>query len=359
VSLDYRSSGVDQDRKDRAIEDALSTIEKTYRPGVIPNPGGFAGLFSLGRFTNPVLVSSTDGVGTKLKLAGFLGKHDTVGIDLVAMSVNDLLVQGAEPLFFLDYIAMGRVVPERVKAIIEGVAEGCRQSGCALLGGETAEMPGMYEGEDYDLAGFAVGVVERDRLVTGAKIAAGDILLGVRSSGVHSNGYSLVRKVFLDPARGGGARLHERPASLGGRTLGEALLEPTRIYAGAVKALVSRFIPQEDVKGFAHITGAGIPGNLPRIFPPGIGARIWKGAWQIPPLFDIIREAGSIEQSEMYRVFNMGIGLIVAVRPQLAREALDELGRAGYEADPIGVTVEGPSDVELEDGAPPAEMRRS
>ncbi|HVY62248.1 MAG TPA: phosphoribosylformylglycinamidine cyclo-ligase, partial [Planctomycetota bacterium] len=259
MGVDYRASGVDQDRKDRAIEEAGGLIASTYGPRVIPNPGGFAGLFALGKYRDPVLVASTDGVGTKLKLATHLGRHETVGIDLVAMSVNDLIVQGAEPLFFLDYIAAGRIDAGRVKALIAGVVEGCKQAGCALLGGETAEMPGMYAGEDYDLAGFAVGVAERDALVTGAGIVPGDALIGVRSSGVHSNGYSLVRRIFLDGGDGG-RRLAERPAALGGRTIGEALIEPTRIYAAAMRALLARFRPQDEAKGFAHITGAGIGG---------------------------------------------------------------------------------------------------
>ncbi len=343
VRLDYRAAGVDQDRKDRAIAEALGSIEQTYRPGVIANPLGFAGLFALGRFSNPVLVASTDGVGTKLKIAQYMDRHDTVGIDLVAMSVNDLIVQGAEPLFFLDYIAAGRVEPAHVKAVIAGVVEGCRQAGCALLGGETAEMPGMYEGEDYDLAGFAVGVVERDRLLTGKEIVPGDAVIGLESTGVHSNGYSLVRKIFCD--RGNTSSLGTRPPDLAGLSLGEALLRPTRIYSGASKALLARFLPQEEIKGFAHITGAGIGGNLPRIFPSGVGAEVRKGAWPVPPVFDIIRRAGAVEEDEMYRVFNMGVGFIAVVKPALADEAIEHLARAGYPAHRIGQTVAGAQEV--------------
>jgi len=220
--------------------------------------------------------------------------------------------------------------------------EGCRQAGCALLGGETAEMPGMYQGEDYDLAGFAVGVVERDRLVTGARIDRGDALIGIRSTGVHSNGYSLVRKIFIEGAR---MPLDARPGELGGRTLGEALLEPTRIYAGAVRSLLGRFIPQEEVRGLAHITGAGIGGNLPRILPPGIQAEVWKGAWPVPPVFDIIRSAGEVSEDEMYRVFNMGVGMVAVVPDRIADEAIAELARAGYPAGRIGRTLEGPQEV--------------
>ena len=347
--VDYRSAGVDQDRKDGAIEASFAAITTTFREGVIANPGGFAGLFALGKMKAPVLAASTDGVGTKLKLATHLGRHDTVGIDLVAMSVNDLIVQGAEPLFFLDYIATGRVEAERVKALIAGVVSGCKEAGCALLGGETAEMPGMYQGDDYDLAGFAVGAVERDRLITGAKIVPGDALVGVRSTGVHSNGYSLVRKVFLED---GGSRLAERPAALGGRSIAEALIVPTRIYAAATRALLARFRPQDELKGLAHITGAGIAGNLPRILPEGVGAQVRKGAWPVPQIFDIICAGGNVEEDEMYRVFNMGVGMIAVVPPALVRETIDLLAAAGYPADAIGVTVAGPREVEFVPGLP-------
>jgi len=350
--IDYRSAGVDQDRKDAAVEEAQRECERTFRPEVIKNPGGFAGLFALGalgaggKWKDPVLVSGADGVGTKVKLAQILGRYDTVGIDLVAMSVNDVLVQGAEPLFFLDYIAMGRVEPSRVKALIAGVAEGCKQAGCALIGGETAEMPGTYAGEDFDLAGFAVGCVERDAIIDGALAAPGDVLLGLASSGLHSNGYSLARRVFAP--EGDPRRLHERPAALSGKSVGEALLEPTRIYAGAVKALLARWKPRTEVKAIAHITGAGIEGNLPRVLPEGTAAVIRKGSWPVPPIFDIMQEAGRIEEAEMFRVFNMGVGLIVAVPPGLAAEAQTLLGAAGFPASRIGEVVSGDRTVRFE-----------
>jgi phosphoribosylformylglycinamidine cyclo-ligase len=342
--LDYKAAGVDQERKDRAVEEALGAATATFRPGVIPNPGGFAGLFALGRYTDPVLVSCADGVGTKLKLATHLGRHDTIGVDLVAMSVNDLIVQGAEPLFFLDYIAMGRVEPERVKEIIAGICAGCREAGCALLGGETAEMPDLYQGDDYDLAGFAVGCVERDRVIDGSQIAPGDALVGLASSGVHSNGYSLVRRIFL---RDGATPLDARPEGLGGRTLGEALLEPTRIYARPVRSLLDRFRPRDEIKGLAHITGAGIPGNLPRIFPPGVSARVRLGSWPVPAIFGLIARDGSIAEREMYDVFNMGIGMIVVVPGACARDVVDHLAGVGVGAYLIGETVAGPGEVDL------------
>jgi phosphoribosylformylglycinamidine cyclo-ligase len=344
AGLDYKSAGVDQDRKDKAVEEALGAATKTFRTGVIPNPGGFAGLFALGRYTNPVLVACTDGVGTKLKLATLLGRHDTVGIDLVAMSVNDLIVQGADPLFFLDYIAMGRVEPEVVKALLAGICEGCRIAGCALLGGETAEMPGMYAADDYDLAGFAVGAVERDRVIDGAQVVPGDTLIGVESSGVHSNGYSLVRKIFVEHAV---MPLEARPAALRGRTLGEALLEPTRIYAQAVRGLLDRFSARDEVKAMAHITGAGIPGNLPRVLPAGVGARVRKGSWPVPPVFEAIREAGGVAEKEMYDVFNMGLGMIVVVPPAIAPAVIAELARFGLGAHVVGETTAGAGEVEL------------
>lgn len=346
--LDYKSAGVDQERKDRAVEEALDLASRTHRPGVIPNPGGFAGLFALGRYTNPVLVACTDGVGTKLKLAVLLERYDTVGIDLVAMSVNDLIVHGADPLFFLDYIAMGRVEPDRVKALIASIVEGCRVAGCALLGGETAEMPGMYADRDFDLAGFAVGAVERDRIVDGSKIQEGDVLVGIESSGVHSNGYSLVRKIFVENRA---LPLDARPPSLGGRSLGEALLEPTRIYSPIVASLLGRFRPRDEIRGLAHITGAGIPGNLPRVLPKGLGARVDKGAWPRPAIFDIIAGYGGVAEREMFDVFNMGIGMIVVVPPQLAAEVIDHIGREGEAAHRIGEIVEGEGTVDLVGGA--------
>jgi len=341
---DYVSAGVDQERKDRAIEESAALIATTYGAGVIPNPGGFAGLYAPGRYVDPVLVATTDGVGTKLKLANLLGKHDTVGIDLVAMSVNDLIVEGADPLFFLDYIAMGRIDPQKVKVIISGIVEGCRIAACALLGGETAEMPGMYAADEYDLVGFALGAVERDRIVRGTKIVPGDAIIGIASSGVHSNGYSLVRKIFVEAKA---MPLDARPPQLEGRTLGEVLMEPTTIYAGAIRSLIGRFRPEDEVKGIAHVTGAGIPGNLPRVLPEGVGARIRVGSWPVPPVFEIIQSAGRVEEAEMFRVFNMGIGMILIAPHALAAEMVEHLGREGLRAHVIGTTIEGPREVEF------------
>ncbi len=340
--LDYRQAGVDQDRKDRAIEEAAPLIASTYTAGVIPNPGGFAGLFALGKgHREPVLVACTDGVGTKTKLAEELGKHDTVGIDLVAMSVNDLVVQGAEPLFFLDYIALGRADPAKIAAILEGVVAGCREAGCALLGGETAEMPGVYAGGDYDLAGFAVGVVERDRTIRGSRIEPGDALIGLASSGVHSNGYSLVRKIFA------GKDLGARPPALGGRSLGDALLEPTMIYVKAVRALLGRFEPETELRGLAHVTGAGIAGNLSRILPSGTGAVLRQGSWPVPAIFELIQREGGIEDAEMFRVYNMGVGMIAAMPAPLAAPAVDLLSAQGLAAFTIGEVVRGAGEVEV------------
>ncbi len=353
--VDYRKAGVDAERKERAVEEAVSAAAvRTFRAGVIPNPGGFAGLFALeGRWRDPVLVACTDGVGTKIKIAILLDRHDTVGIDLVAMSVNDLIVTGAEPLFFLDYVAMGRADPERIKAVIAGVAAGCERAGCALLGGETAEMPGMYQDDDYDLAGFAVGAVERDRAIDGTTIVPGDALIGIASSGVHSNGYSLVRKVFLagELARGGAtaarAALGRRPPGLGGRTLGDVLLEPTRIYAPLVRSAIECFGPREGIKGIAHITGGGIPGNLPRILPPGVAARVDARSWPVPPIFDLIEEAGPVARREMFDVFNMGIGLVLVVPRRLAGDVVEHARAQGEAAHVIGEVVSGEGEVDL------------
>ncbi len=338
----YADAGVDQDRKDRAIEDAQALIASTFTAGVIPNPGGFAGLFALKRMRDPVLVACTDGVGTKVKLATQLGRHDTVGIDLVAMSVNDLIVQGAEPLFFLDYIALGKTDPGRVRSILEGVVAGCREAGCALLGGETAEMPGVYAEGDYDLAGFAVGAVERDGVVDGSRVGPGDALVGVASTGVHSNGYSLVRRIFGDDAA-----LDGRPPELGGRSLGEALLEPTRIYARAVRALLERFRPNEELKALAHVTGGGIPGNLPRVLPRGVAARLDSRAWPRPAVFDLLARAGAVDEDEMRRVFNLGLGLIAVVPNRRAPEAVQVLEGAGFPAWVVGAVGEGAGEVEI------------
>lgn len=321
--MDYRQAGVDIDEADRAVDLISSLVKSTRRPGVLSDIGGFAGFFRLDteRYPRPVLISGTDGVGTKLKVAQMVGVHDTVGIDLVAMCVNDILVSGAEPLFFLDYLAVGKLVPERVEEIVRGVAKGCKQAGCALIGGETAEMPGFYQEDEYDLAGFAVGVANQDRIVTGQGTAAGDVIIGLASSGLHSNGYSLVRKIMFEKA---GYQPDQHLDALG-KSLGEELLTPTRIYVKSVLKLMKTV----DVKAMAHITGGGIPGNLKRVIPPGLEARIAGSSWTPPPVFKLLAELGQVNDQEMLRTFNMGIGFILAVKPEEAdpaRSVLREMG---------------------------------
>ncbi len=297
----YAGSGVDIQAADRAKELIKKKVRTTFGPEVLTDIGLFAGLFQLAdSYKQPVLVSSVDGVGTKLKLASALDKHDTVGIDLVNHCINDIFTCGAEPLFFLDYIAMGKLVPERVEIIVSGLAQACYDADCALIGGETAEMPGMYALDDYDLAGFIVGVVERKKVINGRTIKAGDAILGLPSTGLHTNGYSLVRRIFGTVP----AKLETYYPELG-RTLGEALLEPHRCYYPALKSSLPL------IKGMAHITGGGIPGNLPRIFPKGLAAKIDKRSWKIPPIFPLIQKKGNVDDKEMYRVFNMGVGMMV------------------------------------------------
>ena len=305
--MTYKKAGVDISAADRLVSSIRSVAHKTARRGLISGIGGFGGLFDLKsqNIRHPILVSSTDGVGTKLKIAFMMGVHHTVGIDLVAMSVNDILTQGAEPLFFLDYFATGKLRPKVALQVIRGVAEGCRRAGCVLIGGETAEMPSFYSQGEYDLAGFAIGVVERDRIPKQSSCAPGDQLVGLPSSGLHSNGYSLVRKVLLESKK---MKLSMRVADLG-RTLGAALLEPTVIYAKVIKLLLRR----HRVKGIAHITGGGIPGNLSRIIPQGRRAWVRRGSWREPPIFDLIRKSGGLSQREMDNTFNNGLGMILVV----------------------------------------------
>jgi phosphoribosylformylglycinamidine cyclo-ligase len=303
----YALSGVDVDAADRAKKLIKQHTRSTFRSEVLTDIGLFGGMFQFKGYKEPVLVSSVDGVGTKLKIAALLNKHDTIGIDLVNHCVNDILCCGAEPLFFLDYIAMGKLIPVKVAGIVSGLAQACRQAGCALIGGETAEMPGMYHGDDYDLAGFIVGVVEKVNILNGSGIEKGDILIALPSSGLHTNGYSLVRKIF---------NLDDDPGSLKvyypelGRTLGEELLEPHRCYYPKLKPVLPM------LKGLAHITGGGIPGNLPRILPEGHGAMIEKRALVIPHIFDLIQQRGAVEEAEMFRVFNMGTGMILVCTPR-------------------------------------------
>ncbi len=307
AELTYKDAGVDVDAANRLVRSVASMARKTARPGLMGGIGGFGGLFDLTRIRGrrPVLVSSTDGVGTKLKIAFLAGRHDTVGIDLVAMSVNDIVTQAAEPLFFLDYFAAGKLEPTTFKAVVGGVAEGCRLAGCALLGGETAEMPSLYRDGEYDLAGFCVGIVEKDRIPDPRAMRAGDAIIALPSSGLHSNGYSLARKVLLETAK---LRLKSRVEELG-HSLADELLKPTRIYAGLIRALIAR----HRIKGMAHVTGGGIAENLPRALPPGLRAWIRRGSWSVPPIFDIIARLGGVTQAEMDRTFNNGIGMALVV----------------------------------------------
>ncbi|MBF0124086.1 MAG: phosphoribosylformylglycinamidine cyclo-ligase [Magnetococcales bacterium] len=317
----YRDAGVDIDAGNRLVSMIRRQVASTRRPGVMTDIGGFGALFDLkpSRYQDPLLVATTDGVGTKLKLAFLTGRHDTVGIDLVAMSVNDLVVQGAEPLFFLDYFATGRLDPDVAATVIAGIADGCRQAGCALIGGETAEMPDCYPVGEYDLAGFAVGAVERQRVIDGRSIIPGDAIIGLASSGAHSNGYSLIRKLVLSPE---GPGLDD---PFGDGTLADVLLTPTRIYVRAILDLMTHV----DVKGVVHITGGGFWDNIPRILPAAVTAHIDKGCWPRPPLFTLLQQLGSIDEWELLRTFNCGIGMVVVVATEQAETALQSLRHSG------------------------------
>ena len=334
-SASYKAAGVDITAGYRAVELMKKHVQRTERPGVLGGLGGFGGLFlpNLAGIKEPVLVSGTDGVGTKLKIAFLLGKHDTVGIDCVAMCVNDIVCSGAEPLFFLDYIACGRNVPERIAEIVAGVAEGCVQAGAALIGGETAEMPGFYPEDEYDLAGFTVGIVDRERILDSSAMREGDALIALPSSGVHSNGFSLVRRVF--EVEGGALERYEPEL---GRTLGEALLEPTRIYVKLRSARVS---------AISHITGGGFYENVPRALAPGFTARIEKAKLKTPPLFSLIARAGEIPERDMYNTFNMGVGMLAAVAAEDADAAVRCLRENGVEAYVCGEVARGEGGVEL------------
>jgi phosphoribosylformylglycinamidine cyclo-ligase len=333
TSLSYADAGVDIDAGNKLVERIKHVTEKTRRPEVLSGLGGFGGLFELPQgYKQPVLVSATDGVGTKLKLAMTLGKHDTIGIDLVAMCVNDLIVCGAEPLFFLDYYATGKLDVDLATAVVAGIGSGCELSGCALIGGETAEMPGMYEGSDYDLAGFSVGVVEKSEIIDAAKVAAGDKIIGLASSGPHSNGYSLIRKIIEKSSA-------DLDAPFENSTLAEALLEPTEIYVKAIKALSDAV----EINAIAHITGGGILENLPRVLPANTRAVINKNSWQIPKIFSWLQSEGNIDEQEMYRTFNCGLGMIICVASDQAEEAVRILQQHNKGAVEIGV-VESCSD---------------
>ncbi len=327
---DYKKAGVDIDAANQSVEMIKKWVDRTKRPEVLSSLGQFGGFFALdpGRYREPVLVSSTDGVGTKLRIAHLTGKHDTVGIDLVAMCVNDILVHGAEPLFFLDYIALGRLIPRVVEELVMGISQGCLDAGCALIGGETAEMPGFYGEDEYDLAGFAVGVAERNGLITGEHISPDDIIIGLPSSGLHSNGYSLARKVVLEKE---GLALGHFQAELG-HTWGEEMLIPTRIYVRPVLSLLKDI----EIKGMAHITGGGLADNLARILPPGLKGEIELSSWDIPPVFSLIQQYGSIHRDEMFRTFNMGIGFLMVAAPEKAEQGIKSLQLAGEKPIIIG-----------------------
>ena len=340
--ISYRDAGVDIDEGARAVEGIREAVRSTYRPEVIGDIGGFGGMFSAAAFKDmeePVMVSGTDGVGTKLKLAQLLGRHDTVGIDLVAMCVNDILVTGAEPLFFLDYIAVGKLDATLTAAIVSGIAEGCRQSGCSLVGEEMAEHPGVMDPDDYDISGFCVGVVDRPKAIDGSTIAPGDVVLGLGSSGAHSNGFSLIRRVLVD---GHEAEMTLPRTDLGGRTLGDALLEPTRLYVRSVLALLRSGVK---VKGMAHITGGGITENLNRTLPDTCDARVVRGSWKIPPVFGLIQHAASLSDDEMYRTFNMGVGFALVLDPREAPAAAAALLASGEVVSEIGEIVSGTGEV--------------
>lgn len=333
--LTYKKAGVDIKEGERFVDLIAPLAKETFRKEVLTEIGSFSGLFKpdIGRYIEPVLVSGTDGVGTKLKVAFMADRHDTVGIDLVAMCVNDILTCGAEPLFFLDYLATGKLSPEKARLIIKGIVSGCKEAGCSLIGGETAEMPGFYQEGEYDLAGFAVGIVEKSRIIDTGSIKEGDVIIGISSSGLHSNGYSLVRKLFFEVK---GLDTSSYMPELNA-TVGEELLKPTRIYVKAFNALKEKV----DIKGIAHITGGGISGNLPRILPEGISAVIKKGSWPIQPIFGLIRDMGRVADDEMHWTFNMGIGYIIVVSGDLANQTVALLRTAGYDSYIIGQVAKG------------------
>lgn len=341
----YKDAGVDLDVYAESMSRLPKLMHRTFSPRVIPSDGGFAGLFRLDfegklfsrNYRDPVLVSGTDGVGTKLKIAQLTGRHETVGIDLVAMCVNDLLCTGGEPLFFLDYVAMGRDDPARLEQIVQGISDGCVEGDMALLGGETAIMPDMYGDDDYDLAGFAVGVVDRKRLIDGSLIGEGDVVLGLASSGLHSNGFSLVRKVIQDA----GVKWDDRPDELGGMTVADCCLTPTRIYTRAIRTVQSHYRVKQVLHGLAHITGGGFEENLDRVLPKNVDAKIDPSSWKPTPIFSWLQKTGGVETSEMRRVFNMGIGMAVVVSEFYAASVATQINELGIECVPIGEIVSG------------------
>ncbi len=338
--LNYKKSGVDIDAANKAVDLIKNKVRNTYRKEVLTDIGGFGGLFALNveKYKEPVLVSSTDGVGTKLKLAFLSGIHHTVGQDLVAMCVNDIAVLGAEPLFFLDYLAVGKLEPEKVSQVVSGIAEGCKEAGCALIGGETAEMPDFYQPGEYDMAGFVVGIVEKEKMIDGKTISPGDKLVGIASSGLHSNGYSLVRKVFLERV---GLGVEDYIPELGCK-LGEELLKPTCIYARLLITLGKKY----NIKGMVHITGGGFFENIPRVLPPETGAVIDK-TWEVPPVFSLIQKMGNVELKEMYRTFNMGIGMVLIISPEEEAQLLEDIQREGQKGWSLGEVTSGDREVKI------------
>lgn len=348
-SVSYKDAGVDIDTKGCFTSNIYSKMQTTFDGRVIENPGGFGGLFALNsrlkKYRQPVLVSSSDGVGTKLKIAFMMNKHDTIGIDLVAMCVNDVVVLGAEPLFFLDYLASSKIIPEVLHEVIDGIVEGCRQAGCSLIGGETPEMPGFYQKGEYDIAGFVVGVVEKDEIINGKNITPGDVVLGLGSNGIHSNGYSLVRKIFFEEA---GMKPSRSLRKYGLKTtLGEEILKPTRIYVKAILKILNKYKNKTVIKGMAHITGGGLLENIPRILPEGCSVKMDKTRWDIPAIFKIMQDIGNINEREMFRVFNMGIGMALIVSALDVKKIMNDLNAAGESVSVIGEVTEGERSVQV------------
>ncbi|MEH7481014.1 phosphoribosylformylglycinamidine cyclo-ligase [Neobacillus drentensis] len=335
----YRQAGVNIDAGNEAVERMKKHVKKTFRPEVLTGLGGFGALFKpdLTKMEEPVFVSGTDGVGTKLKIAFAMNKHDTIGIDAVAMCVNDVIVQGAEPLFFLDYLACGKIIPEKIEAIVKGIADGCVQAGCSLIGGETAEMPGMYQDEEYDIAGFTVGMVDQKHVIDGSEVKEGQVLIGLASSGVHSNGFSLVRKVLLEDVK---FSLGDYVDELGAE-LGSVLLEPTKIYVKSILSTVRKYT----VYGLVHVTGGGFYDNIPRILPKGYQAEIKEGSWKVPGIFSFIQKSGEISDYDMFRTFNMGIGMILVVDSADTTAIIEHLQTLGEDAYVIGTVQKGTEDV--------------
>ena len=343
TKLTYADAGVDIDAGNHSVQLIKDCVKATYRPEVLGDLGGFGGLFALNnKYKEPVLVSGTDGVGTKLVLAFKLNKHDTIGQDAVAMCANDILVQGAEPLFFLDYLAVGKLIPEQVADVVKGVANACKESGCALIGGETAEMNGFYPVGEYDIAGFAVGAVEKSKIITSEKVKAGDVILGLPSSGIHSNGYSLVRKIVFDVK---GFKGDEYIQELG-KTIGDELLTPTRLYPKTCLPLIEKF----DIHGMVHVTGGGYYENIPRALPEDMGAEIDAEAWTVPPIFNLLKEWGNVDWHEMYRTFNMGIGMIIIASADEAEKIKADLASRNETVYEIGKVTQGSHEVIVKGG---------